>query len=77
MEEIGDNINSTDFYDGPTLFLRGDQSEYVTKNDVEIINRHFPAATIETISNAGHWLHAENPEEFLEKSLTFFNQTKN
>ena len=71
MEEIGDNINSTDRYNGPTLFLRGDRSEYVTKNDSEIIKRHFPKATVETISNAGHWLHAENPEEFLEKSLTF------
>ncbi|WP_423997841.1 alpha/beta fold hydrolase [Maribacter sp. IgM3_T14_3] len=74
MEEIGDNINSTDSYDGPTLFLRGDKSEYVTKNDAEIIRRHFPKATVETIDNAGHWLHAENPDQFFEKSLTFLNQ---
>ncbi|WP_299797265.1 alpha/beta fold hydrolase [uncultured Maribacter sp.] len=74
MEEIGDNINSTDSFDGPTLFLRGDKSEYVTKNDVEVIHRHFPKATVETIDNAGHWLHAENPEQFFKKSLTFFNK---
>ncbi|TDS19248.1 pimeloyl-ACP methyl ester carboxylesterase [Maribacter caenipelagi] len=74
MEEIGDNINSTDSFDGPTLFLRGDKSEYVTKNDTEIIHRHFPKATVETIDNAGHWLHAENPEQFFEKSLAFFNK---
>ena len=74
MEEIGDNINSTDSYDGPTLFLRGDKSEYVTKNDAEIIRRHFPKATVETIDNAGHWLHAENPDQFFKISLTFLNQ---
>lgn len=74
MEEIGDNINSTDSYDGPTLFLRGDKSEYVTKNDAEIIHKHFPNATVETIDNAGHWLHAENPDQFFKKSLTFLNQ---
>ncbi|MGO4918337.1 alpha/beta fold hydrolase [Maribacter spongiicola] len=74
MEEIGDNINSNDSYYGPTLFLRGDKSEYVTKNDTEIIRRHFPKATVETIDNAGHWLHAENPDQFFEKSLTFLKQ---
>ncbi|SNR29198.1 Pimeloyl-ACP methyl ester carboxylesterase [Maribacter sedimenticola] len=74
MEEIGDNINSTDSFNGPTLFLRGDRSEYVTNTDTEIIQQHFPMATIDTIENAGHWLHAENPTQFLNKSLVFFNK---
>ena len=72
MEEIGDNISSSEHFDGPTLFLRGDRSEYVTQNDRESITRHFPKASIETIDNAGHWLHAENPTQFFEKSLAFF-----
>jgi len=74
MEEIGDNINSSDRFIGPTLFLRGDRSEYVTQNDIEMIKRHFPQAKIETIDNSGHWLHAENPKQFLEKSVSFFNK---
>ncbi|WP_036152004.1 alpha/beta fold hydrolase [Maribacter forsetii] len=74
MEEIGDNINSSDSFNGQTLFLRGDKSEYVTNNDFDIIQRHFPKATVETIDNAGHWLHAENPKQFFEKSITFLNQ---
>lgn len=45
-----------------------------TKNDFETIQRHFPKATVESIDNAGHWLHAENPEQFFEKSMNFFDQ---
>jgi pimeloyl-ACP methyl ester carboxylesterase len=71
MEEIGENIGSTDSYGGPTLFLRGDRSEYISPADFDEIRRHFPKARVETIENAGHWLHAENPEEFFEKSLQF------
>ena len=71
MEEIGENIGSTDTYKGPTLFLRGDRSEYITPNDLSLIKRHFPLATVETVDKAGHWLHAENPTQFFEKSILF------
>lgn len=71
MEEIGENISTTASFDGPTLFLKGDASEYVTANDTIDIQRHFPKAQIETIDKAGHWLHAENPKQFFEKSLKF------
>lgn len=73
MEEIGDTINPTAVYEGPTLFLRGDRSEYILPNDYPEIKKHFPNAQIETIDNAGHWLHAENPEQFYEKSFAFLN----
>ena len=74
MEEIGKNIGSTSFYEGPTLFLKGDRSNYIVQNDLMHIKKHFPKATIETIENSGHWLHAENPKQFLQKSLFFLNQ---
>ncbi|PWL37920.1 alpha/beta hydrolase [Flagellimonas aquimarina] len=73
MDEIGENISATANYDGPTLFLRGDRSEYIMPNDFPEIKRHFPNADIETVENAGHWLHAENPKQFLEKTLHFLN----
>jgi len=74
MEEIGENISSTATFTGETLFLRGDKSEYILQNDFDIIKRHFPKAAINTISNAGHWLHAENPKEFLSETLNFLNR---
>jgi len=73
MDEIGENIPSNAVYDGPTLFLRGDRSEYIQPNDFAEIKRHFPQAEIETIDKAGHWLHAENPKQFYNKSLAFLN----
>lgn len=71
MEEIGDNISTTAQFDGETLFLNGDASEYVVESDFSIIKRHFQAAKIDTIENAGHWVHAANPKQFFEKSLLF------
>ncbi|MDC6365754.1 MULTISPECIES: alpha/beta fold hydrolase [Flavobacteriaceae] len=73
MEEIGENIQANATYDGPTLFLRGDRSEYIMENDYPNIKKHFPSAQIETVDNAGHWLHAENPKQFFEKALHFLN----
>ncbi|CAM4216288.1 alpha/beta fold hydrolase [Zobellia nedashkovskayae] len=71
MNEIGENIGATDFYNGPVLFLRGDRSEYIMPNEISEFRKHFPAAEMETIDNAGHWLHAENPKQFFEKSMVF------
>ncbi|SHG82417.1 alpha/beta fold hydrolase [Flagellimonas flava] len=73
MEEIGDSIDATATYSGPSLFLRGDRSEYILPSDYSGIKRHFPNAIIETVNNAGHWLHAENPKQFFEKSTEFLN----
>ena len=71
MNEIGENISTTDSYDGPTLFLRGDRSEYIMQSDLEVIETHFSNSELQTIDNAGHWLHAENPKQFFEKSIWF------
>lgn len=52
-------------YGGPALFLHGTASPYVTPAMYPRIRALFPAAEIETIEGAGHWLHAERPAEFL------------
>ncbi len=73
MEEIGATIDAMDSYEGDTLFLRGSRSEYILLNDFGHIKRHFPKASLETIANAGHWLHAENPKAFFSKTMEFLN----
>ncbi|MDZ7752412.1 MAG: alpha/beta fold hydrolase [Gammaproteobacteria bacterium] len=49
---------------GPTLFLRGEHSDYVLPEHEQAIHRLFPAARIHTLEDTGHWLHAEAPERF-------------
>jgi pimeloyl-ACP methyl ester carboxylesterase len=53
-------------YDGPTLFIRGERSDYVEARHEPAIRERFPRAEIVTIAGAGHWVHAERPDAFLE-----------
>jgi pimeloyl-ACP methyl ester carboxylesterase len=54
-----------------TLFMRGGQSNYIRDEDEGEIMKFFPIAEIHTIERAGHWIHAEAPEEFIEEVLGF------
>jgi pimeloyl-ACP methyl ester carboxylesterase len=58
----------------PTLFIRGADSDYVGADEVEVIRRHFSAASFATIEGAGHWLHAEKPQHFCRLALEFLQQ---
>jgi len=71
IEEIGKPLVESATFSGPTLFLAGAQSAYIQKMDSLSIHKHFPNAKIETVSKAGHWLHAENPKEFYDKVMSF------
>jgi len=54
-----------------TLFIKGANSNYITKDDFDDIGKKFSSVTIETISNAGHWVHAQNPSDFNNTVLNF------
>lgn len=71
LPEIGAAISSKGIYDGPSLFIKGERSDYVQETDLAAIRVQFSSAQIATIANAGHWLHAENPEAFYHKTLRF------
>lgn len=55
----------------PTLFIRGEQSNYILDEDWPDIEAVFPDATLTSVPNAGHWVHAEAPKEFLDLVLGF------
>ena len=74
VNEVGEALPAHSKFEKDTLFLRGDRSEYISLQDEGIIKTHFPKAKIKTISNAGHWLHAENPTEFFEVVNEFIRE---
>ena len=71
IDEIGMQLPENLKFKKPTLFIRGGNSKYVLDSDIDTIKMYFPNAIIETIPNAGHWLHAENPAQFYQKTLSF------
>lgn len=54
-----------------TLFIRGALSKYILEEDISDIENSFPDSSFVSIENAGHWVHAENPEEFMNAVLEF------
>lgn len=61
-------------FEGDTLFIRGELSDYVLDSDETLIRSLFPRAQITSMLNAAHWLHAENPQEFVKITSEFLLQ---
>ncbi len=67
-------ISNHQSVDIPTMFVRGGQSLYVKEEDLPGIKQLFPQSDLVTISNAGHWVHADQPKEFTSCVLEFLHQ---
>lgn len=63
-----------DRFDRPTVFLAGVNSDYVKPAHETEIQRHFPNAETHRIADAGHWLHAEQPDSFLAHVQEFLKR---
>jgi len=59
-------------FPGPTLFVGGAQSDFILTDHRPAIRALFPAARFVTVKNAGHWVHADNPEGFNAVMAAFF-----
>ncbi|GIU26226.1 alpha/beta fold hydrolase [Shewanella schlegeliana] len=51
-------------YQGPCLFVRGGDSDYVSAEHRQAIITQFPTVKAKTIEGTGHWLHAQKPTIF-------------
>ena len=77
LDEIISGVNERWFEDRlpifnyPVLFIKGANSNYILPEDFKIIHRIYPESIIREIPNAGHWLHAEQPELFMEAVQKF------
>lgn len=71
VEELGSALPAEYSYRKPTLFIKGEQSNYITSQDKTLIENHFPQVTLVSIPKAGHWVHAENKDEFFRTVMNF------
>ena len=62
-------------YAGPVLWLAGGRSTYITPASYPVMARLFPHYRLETIAKAGHWVHADAPQAFLEALTRFVAET--
>lgn len=51
-------------FSGPTLFIKGELSNYINDEHEPQLRALFPAYSLQTIPGAGHWVHGEQPELF-------------
>ena len=71
VENVGVGLADGAVYNGDTLFIAGGNSNYIEAMDEPLIKNHFPNAQIKTIEDAGHWVHAENPDDFFATCMAF------
>jgi pimeloyl-ACP methyl ester carboxylesterase len=62
------NAENVSQFVGKTLFLAGGNSKYIKENSTETL---FPFAKIQTIRDAEHWIHVQQPEAFLNAVTEF------
>ncbi|MCF6743389.1 alpha/beta fold hydrolase [Blastococcus sp. KM273128] len=60
-------------FDGPVLWIAGANSHYVLPEDRPRMDALFPATRLVKVKNAGHWVHSEQPEVFLETLRRFLD----
>ena len=73
-DDINAAITSDDTFEGPTLFVRGEESDYVSEADLPDIRALFPNADLVTIDDAGHWVHADAPDALADTVTTFLTK---
>jgi pimeloyl-ACP methyl ester carboxylesterase len=76
-----DRINSSQTirnrYEKPVLFMKGEYSQFIRKDDEHFIRHLYPNAVIFEIPKAGHWVHIDQKETFVETLSAFIRKYEN
>jgi pimeloyl-ACP methyl ester carboxylesterase len=64
LGNVGVDLHYKGTFDKPTLFIKGNRSNYIKDSDANLILQYFPQAKLEGI-DTGHWVQAEKPQEFV------------
>lgn len=57
--------------DMPTLFIKGELSDYLQEKDTETVLAQCPNAKLFVVANADHWVHAEKPDAVIRAIQKF------
>ncbi len=68
---LGQGLDGARRFEKPALFIRGERSGYITKQDAEQIRTFFPYSRIITLPGVGHWVHVEARRRFARVVLAF------
>jgi pimeloyl-ACP methyl ester carboxylesterase len=60
----------------PTLFVRGEKSDFIQPRHEPDRVKYFPRSEMTTIVHAGHWLHMEQPDRLLAVLLEFLRRNE-
>jgi esterase len=58
-------------FEGPMLLLKGSDSNFVRSSHISEVEKLFPLYNLVSIRQAGHWLHADKPEETVQRVESF------
>ena len=70
IEAMGSGLVVDGQYNGPSLFIIGDRSNYYSFGDEKLIKNYFPNFSLVEMPT-GHWVQAEKPAEFVGEVLKF------
>ncbi len=73
LQETGEGMIYKGTFDGPTMFINGEKSDYFKAGDEISIKKIFPQAKFISL-DTGHWVQAEKPQEFAQTVLQFLDQ---
>ncbi|MBK6967444.1 MAG: alpha/beta fold hydrolase [Bacteroidales bacterium] len=74
MDYVFEGIESSSKFTGPTLFIKGGKSDYIIDADLPLIYKNFPAAKVQIIAGASHWVHADSPNELCRLFSVFLGK---
>lgn len=72
-DSILEAISGDHAFEGDSLFIKGEHSDYILPEHMPYILDHFPAMQVTEIKGAGHWVHADKPQVLLNELTTFLH----
>lgn len=73
IENVGGTFETNLTSELETLFVRGGKSNYILNEDRALLKKHFPNSNLLTIKDAGHWVHAEQFDNFTKVLIQYLN----